>query len=221
MDALKYLFALIKMLLGDDSGMTPTSTTSTDAGSVPSLGNFKFSGNVGNKADVCKACYQAFRNAGATDAAAKGILANINAESGFKPNTLGWDGNNRDKFGIGGGLCGFYYYGGLPKLAAHCGWSKSKLDQLNSQVRNSGLPYPNVACHSANRKHIMNKFGGFPFSLEQQLSYLVTIKQFQGVKNITNPSDAAWYWEKEYERPAKKTDRWAKHGPTVLKLLGV
>lgn len=220
MDALKVLFGLIKLLLGDTSE-TNSSITTANAGAEPSLGNFKFSGNAGNKADVCKACYQAFRNAGATDGAAKGILANIAAESGFKPNSLGWDGNNRDKFGIGGGLCGFYYYGGLPKLAAHCGWSKAKLDQLNNQVKNSGLPYPNVACHSANKKHIMNKFGGFPFSLEQQLSYLVTIKQFQGVKGISNPSDAAWYWEKEYEKPAKKTDRWAKHGSNVLKLLGV
>lgn len=218
MDALKALFALIKLLLGDTSG---TTTSTVSSGNEPSLGNFKFSGKTGNKADVCKACYQAFRNAGATDAAAKGILANINAESGFKPNILTWDGNNRDTFGISGGLCGFYYYGGLPKLAAHSGWSKAKLDQFNNQVKNSGLPYPRVACSSANRKHIMSKVSEFPFSLEQQLSYLVTTKPFQGVKKMTNASDAAWYWEKEYEKPAKKTDRWAKHGPAILKLLGV
>lgn len=172
------------------------------------------------ESEVCKACYKAFRNAGATDGAAKGILANISAESRFNPNIFGWDGNNKsDTFGIGGGLCGFYYHGLLPSLAKHCGWSQDQLDRLNSQVENCGLPRPKVPCSSENSAHIMNLFGDFPFSLEQQVSFIVDNRYFKQVKNINNPSIAAMKWQKLFERPAKVTDRWRENGKNITRLL--
>ena len=211
----------------DITGMTqPTNTnTNTNINTTRSTQNqvtpFKLSGNTKNKADVCKMCYQAFSKAGATDAAAKGILANIVCEGNFNPGSFGWDGSEKKgQFGIGGGLFGFYYHGGLPKLAKMCGWSKAKLDQLNEQIKNSGLPQPRKACSSANKKHIEQKFGDFPFTLEQQLSYIVKTPEFQAVKNYTDPSEAAWYWMKKYEKPANQsTDRWAKAKDKVAKLL--
>lgn len=181
--------------------------------------------NVGNPADVCKACYQTFRDAGCTDAAAKGICANIAAESNFNPTVVTWDGVRKTmKFGVGGGLCGFYFLGALPELAKHA-WGANGIQQLNSfneKVKNSGLPYPTTPVHPANTKHIMNKFGGFPFSLDQQLKYLVSIlnsKNYSFIKLHADASKAAYDWEKYYERPARLEDRWAKHGNTVLKYL--
>ena len=181
--------------------------------------------NEGNKADVCKACYQAFRNAGCTDAAAKGICANIVEESGMNPKIATWDGSVKSgTFGLGGGLCGFYFRGALPELAKHA-WGANgtaKLNALNEQVKNSGLPKPTTPVHPANTKHIMDKFGGFPFSLQEQLNYVVSIlnsKKFAFIKSINDPSEAALAWEKHYERPAKITDRWQKNAQQVLSLL--
>lgn len=188
------------------------------SGGIGEAGNFSFSGNEGSKQEVCKACYQAFRQAGASDAAAKGILANIAVESGFDPRVITWDGNGT-RFGFGGGLCGFYRFGALPELAKDCGWSMTQVEELDNKIRHSGLPYPTKACHPANAKHIKNLVGGFPFSLQQQLNHLTSLPYFNDIKSYTDPNQAAMMWEKKYERPAKITNRWQSHGSFVMKLL--
>ena len=125
------------------------------------LGDFSFNGDEANPKEVCKACYKAFINGGATDAAAKGICANIAVESNFNPNVMTWDGNGH-QFGVGGGLCGFFRFGELLGLAKYAGISEAQLVEFDNRVRNSGLPMPTTACHSANQRHIMAKFGKFP-----------------------------------------------------------
>lgn len=184
------------------------------------LNGFVFGGDINNKASVCKACYQAFIKAGATDAAAKGILANINHESRFVVDVLGWDGSVKsNKFGIGGGLGGFYYYGALPSLATSCGWTKAQLSALNDRVANCGLPYPKVPASSKNRKHIAKTVGKFPFTFEQQINYLVNLSYFKTVKSYTDPAKATKYWLDNFERPTNKTDRWEENKETILKYL--
>ena len=184
------------------------------------LNGFVFGGDINNKASVCKACYQAFIKAGATDAAAKGILANINHESGFVVDVLGWDGSVKsNKFGIGGGLGGFFYYGALPSLATSCGWTKAQLSALNDRVANCGLPYPKVPASSKNRKHIAKTVGKFPFTFEQQINYLVNLSYFKTVKSYTDPAKATKYWLDNFEKPTNKTDRWEKNKETILKYL--
>ena len=186
------------------------------------LGNFTFSGAEGDIKEVCKACYQAFIKIGCTPQAARGILANIAEESAFNPRIVTWDGSVKSGvFGVGGGLCGFYFKGALPELAHFVGWNDDKLAQYNNIIKNSGLPKPTVPCHPDNTKHITNKFGGFPFSFEQQLNYLCDIinKKYSAVKKITDESSAAMYWIKNYERPAHIIDRWIKNGRKVLSLL--
>ena len=181
--------------------------------------------NEGNAADVCKACYQAFKEAGCTDAAAKGICANIIEESQMNPGIMTWDGSVKSgRFGIGGGLCGFYFYGELPALAKYV-WGangQARLNELNAKVRDSGLPYPKTPVHAANTKHITKTFGGFPFSLKEQLSYVTYIlgtKRYAFIKSMADPKQAAMAWEKYYERPAREHDRWAKNGNKVMALL--
>ena len=145
-------------------------------------------------------------------------------ESSLDPTAVTWDGSVVTKtFGVGGGLCGFYFNGALRDLAKHA-WGviwKSKLFVYNKYVALSGLPYPYTPGHPANSKHIRSKFGGFPFTLEQQLNYLSEIinKSYSSIKIISDPGEAAIYWERFYERPAKITDRWAKHGKTIISLL--
>ena len=183
---------------------------------------FAFNGDEGDAATICKACYKAFIGIGCTDAAAKGILANIAEESAFNPRIVTWDGSVKSGvFGVGGGLCGFYFKGALPELAHHVGWTDEKLAKYNEMIKNSGLPKPTTPCHPANTRHITNKFGGFPFSFEQQLSYLCSIinKKYSAVKRIPDESSAAIYLIKYYERPANIIDRWNKNGKKVLKLL--
>lgn len=182
------------------------------------LGDFSFNGDEANPKEVCKACYKAFTTGGATDAAAKGICANIAVESNFNPNVMTWDGNGH-QFGVGGGLCGFFRFGELLGLAKYAGISEAQLVEFDNKVRNSGLPMPTTACHSANQRHIMAKFGKFPIPFSTQLGYIVNHKQFQGVKSITDPSEATRYWMNTFEKPRDKPDRWAMKGNIVLQYL--
>ena len=176
----------------------------------------KFSGNA---KEVCKKCYNYFRQNGCSDACAKGILANIYAESGFNYSVLGWDGSTSSgHFGIGGGLIGFYYNGLLKNIANFYG-KTPEIDNLNTEVKNSGLPYPRTPCSEKNRQHIKNKGFVFPFGLEDQLNYLVKECIKSNIKTMSDPRDAAKWWIDNVEKPAKKPDRWALYGNTINKML--
>lgn len=174
-------------------------------------------------ANVCKYCYKAFIECGCTQSAALGICANIAAESGFKPDTITWDSNKKSgKFGVGG-LCGFYRFGALPQLAQHAKKpSLSEIEKLDNAIRNCGrLPLPTTPVSAKNAKFIRENFCVFPYTLKQQVDYLVYIinNKYSGIKSQTSPSSAALWWCKNYERPATVTDRWQKHGKTVEKYL--
>lgn len=198
-------------------------TTNTGISNID-LSGISFAGAQynGKASEVCKTCFQTFMSAGCCEGAALGICANIAVESGFNPSIVTWDGSVKSGiFGVGGGLCGFYFNGALKDLASYCGWSAEQLNAYNNQIKNSGLPYPTIPCHSANAKHIQSMFGGFPFSFEQQLKYLCKIisGSHSGIKNINDPETAALWWTKNYEHPAKITNRWASHGNLVLSYL--
>lgn len=173
---------------------------------------------------VCRTCYEAFRKAGATDGAAKGILANIAAESRFNPNLLALDGDGTT-FAIGGGLCGFKKHGWLEALAKHCGYTAQDVENLNDQIMNSGLPYPNMIYGKegkANKEYIMSKFGTFPFSFQQQLSFITSNEYFENCKNLKDPNKVAKEWMIKFERPKnKKKNRWTNNGKLVLRYLGM
>lgn len=176
----------------------------------------KFSGNT---KEVCKKCYNYFRQNGCSDACAKGILANIYAESSFNYSVLGWDGSTSSgHFGIGGGLIGFYYNGLLKNIAKFYG-KTTEIDNLNTAVKNSGLPYPRVPCSEKNRQHIKNKGFVFPFGLEDQLNYLVKECIKSNVKTMSDPRVAAKWWIDNVEKPSKRPDRWALYGNTINKML--
>ena len=176
----------------------------------------KFSGNT---KEICKKCYNYFRQNGCSDACAKGILANIYAESGFNYSVLGWDGSKKGgHFGIGGGLIGFYYNGWLKDLAKYFN-KTSEVDNLNTQVKNCGLPYPTTPASATNLKYIASKGFVFPFSFEQQLEFLVKKCIKSEIKTMTDPREAARWWINNIENPAYKPDRWAKNGNTILKML--
>lgn len=175
-------------------------------------------------ANVCRICYNKFMANGCSKSGALGICANIAAESGFKPDIITWDGNKKSgKFGIGGGLCGFYRFGALPMLAQHAkNPSMADIEKLDNAIRNCGrLPLPTTPTSAKNAKFIRENFCNFPYTLEQQLDYLVSIinGSYSGIKTQSSPSEAALWWCKKYERPAVVTDRWQTFGKTVTKYL--
>jgi hypothetical protein len=178
--------------------------------------------------DICKKCYNYFRQKNISDAAAKGILVNIYAESGFQYNILTWDGSiKKDKsgkivssrFGIGGGLIGFYYYGALVGLAKYIDGNTNRIDTLNNRIKNSGLPKPLTPLSATSTKYIRNKGFSFPYTLEQQLKYITNSLVVSEFKTMTNPSEAARWWIEKVERPAMKSNRWAMFGKTIIKML--
>lgn len=175
-------------------------------------------------ANVCKYCYKAFMECGCSQSGALGICANIAAESDFKPDLITWDGSKKSgKFGIGGGLCGFYRFGDLPALAQHAKKpSIADIEKLDEAIRNCGkLPLPTTPASSKNAKFIRENFTNFPYTLKQQVDYLISIinGRYSGIKTQSSPSDAALWWCRKYERPARVTDRWQRYGKTVTKYL--
>ena len=112
-------------------------------------------------ANVCKYCYKAFMECGCSQSGALGICANIAAESDFKPDLITWDGSKKSgKFGIGGGLCGFYRFGDLPALAQHAKKpSIADIEKLDDAIRNCGkLPLPTTPASNKNAKFIRENF---------------------------------------------------------------
>lgn len=200
---------------------------SSSEGTYPNIPDFsQLKVNESNTpANVCKKCYKAFTEVcHCSPSGALGICANIAAESGFKPDAISWDGSKKSgKFGIGGGLCGFYRFGALPMLAQHAkNPSIAKIEELDNAIRNCGkLPLPTTAASAKNAKFIRENFCSFPYTLEQQINYLVSVinNNYSGIKTQSSPSEAALWWCKNYERPAVVTDRWQKFGETVTKYL--
>ena len=175
-------------------------------------------------ANVCKYCYKAFMECGCSKSGALGICANIAAESDFKPDLITWDGSKKSgKFGIGGGLCGFYRFGDLPALAQHAKKpSIADIEKLDETIRNCGkLPLPTTPASAKNAKFIRENFTNFPYTLKQQVDYLISIinDRYSDIKTQSSPSDAALWWCRKYERPACVTDRWQRYGKTVTKYL--
>lgn len=186
-------------------------------GNETMLPSQKFSG--GTK-EICKYIYNYFRNHNVSDAAVKGILANMYAESGFVYDVLGWDGNKRmTHCGIGGGLIGFYYHGRLPEIAKYFDGNTERIDSLNQQIINSGLPYPKSAGNSVNTKFIKDKGFHFPYSLDQQLDFILKKYITSEIKSMTDSQKAAEWWIKKIENPQKIVDRWKLYGNTIINML--
>ena len=171
-----------------------------------------------------KKCYEMLTKAGCSSAFAKGVLSNFYAESSFQYSLLTWDGNNVDKFGIGGGLIGFYYHGRLKELANLIDGNENRINTLNDIVKTSGLPRPNVAGSEKNKQYIMNTLKkSFPYTLEQQMRIICEkyIKLKGCPINSSSEKDSAEWFMLKIERPAKENriDRWAKYGNTILNAL--
>ena len=132
-------------------------------------------------------------------------------------NLITWDGSKKSgKFGIGGGLCGFYRFGDLPALAQHAKKpSIADIEKLDETIRNCGkLPLPTTPASAKNAKFIRENFTNFPYTLKQQVDYLISIinDRYSDIKTQSSPSDAALWWCRKYERPACVTDRWQRYG---------
>lgn len=152
---------------------------------------------------VAKEVYRIFTQYGCSDASAKGILANIMAESSFVPNVLVGDSGS-----ISGGLFQFHWNGELNYLCQKYGRCET-VRQLNSKYHN--IP--------TGQKINEN----FPFTFEEQMRYIVedVFKRsvIRNILPINDPSDAAWRWVNDFEKPKIRDDRWKKYGNTILGML--
>ena len=119
--------------------------------------------------------------------------------------------------------CGFYRFGDLPALAQHAKKpSIADIEKLDEAIRNCGkLPLPTTPASAKNAKFIRENFTNFPYTLKQQVDYLISIinDRYSDIKTQSSPSDAALWWCRKYERPACVTDRWQRYGKTVTKYL--
>ncbi len=190
---------------------------------IPDFSNMRVNGSD-TPDNVCRYCYKTLMENKCSKYGALGICANIAAESGFKPDVITWDGSTKSgQFGIGGGLCGFYRFGALPELARHAKKpSIADIEKLDNSIRNCGrLPLPTTPASQKNAKFIRENFCNFPYTLEQQVDYLISLinGRYSGIKTQSSPSDAALWWCKKYEKPAHVTDRWQQYGKTVMKYL--
>ena len=181
----------------------------------------------------CKSAYNAFVSAGLTPNQAKGICANIFAESNFEPYMLTIDGdfNPNTYHSAGGGLCGFR---GVDKNGNH-GGDAIKLFQYaykcNAQEAIKKLkdltiktePYwKGVPCSTTTTNALKKANIKFPIPFKTQVEYIceLTKKDYSGIRSCKTPQDAALYWLTNYERPAKKVDRWEAKKSAVEKAIG-
>ena len=157
-------------------------------------------------------CYATFLllkqfNSELNDVQAKGICANCLAESTFNPYMVTIDGNSRSH-GVGGGLASFYYHGEAKKLFNFVYGDTSKLEELNDKVEPVWRENP-VPCSGRNRKKLEEMGIKYTVPFEDQVRFLANrAKDFPGFTACTTESEATIYWCKNYERPAKVTDRW-------------
>lgn len=181
----------------------------------------------------CKAAYNAFMSAGLTSNQAKGLCANIFAESNFDPYVLNIDGNSNPNtyHSAGGGLCAFRGVdkngknGGMAirlfQYAYKCSESEAieKLKALTIETE----PYWNgVPCSTATKNTLKKAGIAFPVPFKTQVEYIceLTKKEFAGIRMCTTPQEAAFYWLRNYERPADKSvDRWAAKQSYVEKAI--
>lgn len=162
------------------------------------------------------------KNVELNDVQAKGVCANCLAECGFNPYMVTIDGSGRGehaKHGVGGGLASFYYHGeakGLFRFVYGQAEGDEKLNDLNNKVEPVWKENP-VPCSSRNQKKLAEMGIKYPVPFEDQVRYLAHRAQsFTGFTNCTTESEATMYWCKNYERPAKVTDRWnTKRGSTT------
>lgn len=181
----------------------------------------------GDAQAYCYATYQSLVNAGLTPAQAKGICANIKAESEFNPYIITIDGNGRPEsdpdhtHGVGGGLCGFYYYGRGKDLFEHVYGSagNQKLNELNTKVQPYWEENP-IPCSSKNSKKMAEDGLKYEIDFIDQVKYLcdiVNTKSLSGITAQRTEKDASWWWMMKYEGPSEsyRTDRWDKYGEWV------
>lgn len=177
----------------------------------------------GNKKAVCKRCYDIFIKNGYTDAAARGALANMFAESGFDYSIITWDSSTScSHYGIGGGLIGFYFNGSLQD--SYFDSHRSTINSINTMVvqylnSNGYSLCANGKTKTAVQAFLKSKGQAFPFDLEFQMGYVLKVSKF--LKNYSDSKSAAWDFMAKVERPAKKymKDRWATNGNTINKML--
>lgn len=154
---------------------------------------------------------------------AKGICANVLAESGFDPYVCTIDGSGRGlaaKHGVGGGLCGFYYHGKAVDLFnfVYGNAGQEKLNELNNRVQPfwENLPVP---CHETNKKLIAEAGIYFPVSFEKQvefIQYCTTLGPYNSIRSQSTAPEAANDWMIKFENPKDKTQRrWASYGEWV------
>ena len=89
------------------------------------------------------------------------------------------------------------------------------IEKLDEAIRNCGkLPLPTTPASAKNAKFIRENFTNFPYTLKQQVDYLISIinDRYSDIKTQSSPSDAALWWCRKYERPACVTDRWQRYG---------
>ena len=181
----------------------------------------------------CKAAYNAFMSEGLTSNQAKGICANIFAESNFDPYVLNIDGNSNPNtyHSAGGGLCAFRGVdkngknGGraikLFQYAYKCSESEAikKLKELTTKTE----PYWNgVPCSTATRNSLKKAGIVFPIPFKTQVEYIceMTRKEFAGIRICSTPQEAAFYWLRNYEKPADRSqDRWREKQSYVEKAI--
>ena len=190
-------------------------------------GKFVNKNDPSGAANVAKMVYKAIVAAGGTDACAKGILCNMQYESGMNPRIWTWDGNKGEEKGCGpgGGLCGWKYPGGLRWLATSFGgWTEDQLKQLREKIK-SQIPHPvyySSAEKKENQNYITSHFGDFPFTLDAQVKAVTHWRRWNEIKNYTDPAAASNFWEAWYEVPGgvhKGSNRWSKTGSKILNYL--
>lgn len=119
--------------------------------------------------------------------------------------------------------CGCSQSGALGICANIAAESDFKPDLItwDGSKKSGKLPLPTTPASSKNAKFIRENFTNFPYTLKQQVDYLISIinGRYSGIKTQSSPSDAALWWCRKYERPARVTDRWQRYGKTVTKYL--
>jgi len=165
--------------------------------------------------------YQNFEYPGLTDQQARGICANIVAESRFDPYVLTIDGNSKGQHSAGGGLCGFYTANGAEGCQLfrdYYGESRyqQEIANLNAKLEPIWKENPKP-CSSKNTAKIREMGLSFPIPFEIQVDYICQkIKTTcSGIKNCRTASEAAYYWLDNFERPEKRANRWSENGKWV------
>lgn len=151
---------------------------------------------------------------------AKGICANIYAESSFNPYMCTFDANkSRTLYGVSCGLGSFFYHGRAKNMYQTIyGQSAGNqiLNELNKKV--VGI----YAKYSADTENVLSKTKNavrnsglkceVPF--EKQMDFIASYINDE-MRQQETESESAWYWMTYFEIPSNKTDRWERYGNEV------